>query len=321
MKRGGGIGVNLLRSANFVLAHVLASWAYAPHVGEADSGALIGGDASLHHLLGVAATPANKFQQRWELTVSAGASRAIKGSFLGLQSGLATWSLRRLSNETVPPPPTISGNDLTSFLLTASLSDPRRLDDSALARIATALAAGAAVITSAATDADRLAAAGEIAAMSPWRRELLGWIAVNEPARLAEQFSMTQRARLGRLSASDARDWGSVSIVTGCLCLRMPPDRIPEVIVGRGADGLLGGQSADLMLRVASILAELKMPASLASSVLAYAMRDFLDHVKPVHLADFDAFSRQASALNRQMVEDYLGAIAALGPLRPAGAQ
>jgi hypothetical protein len=72
------------------------------------------------------------------------------------------------------------------------------------------------------------------------------------------------------------------------------------------------------MLRIARILAELKLPAPLASSVMAYAMRDFLDHAKPAHGADIGAFVRQARALDRRAVEDYLGAIAAVGPLRPA---
>ena len=65
------------------------------------------------------------------------------------------------------------------------------------------------------------------------------------------------------------------------------------------------------------MLAELKLPASLASPVMAYAMRDFLDRVKPSHMADFDAFARQARAIDRRSIEDYLGAIAAVGPLRP----
>ncbi len=46
-------------------------------------------------------------------------------------------------------------------------------------------------------------------------------------------------------------------------------------------------------------------------------MRDFLDAVRPSHPADFDAFSRQAPLLDRTTVEDYIGAIAAVGALRP----
>jgi hypothetical protein len=93
------------------------------------------------------------------------------------------------------------------------------------------------------------------------------------------------------------------------------------VILGRAADGIVGGQSADLMLRVATLLAELNLPASLATAVLRFAMRAFLDAVAPAHTADVDAFARQARALDRGAVEDYLGAIAAIGPLRPRAGQ
>jgi hypothetical protein len=145
----------------------------------------------------------------------------------------------------------------------------------------------------------------------------LSWIVREEPERLDEQFSMMERARLGGLRVDDLHAWGGVSISTGCLCLRLPPARVPEAILGRATDGIVGGQSADLMLRVATLLTELKMPASLATAVLRYAMREFLDAVAPAHAGDVDAFVRQARALDRASVEDYLGAIAAIGPLRP----
>lgn len=320
LNRAKDVGADLTRLTDFMLAHVLGAWAYAPYLGDADGGSLIGGDPSLRHVLGLSASGRDKLQQRWELAIPGGDSRSIQGSLLGLQGGLAVWSLHRLSADNVPPPPTIGGNDLSSFLLTASLSNPRRLEDAALARIASAIAAGTKAVAGAAGNADALAATAATAAMSPWRREALGWTAREEPAMLGQQFSITELARLGGLAPADLRNWGSVSIVTGCLCLQAPPSRIPEVTVGRAADGLLGGQSADLMLRIAAILAELKMPASLASQVMSYAMRDFLDRVAPTHAADFDAFRRQAAALDRAAIEDYLGALSAIGPLRLAGA-
>jgi hypothetical protein len=280
---------------------------------------LVGGDSSLRHDLGVTSLAGRRREQRWAL--AAGDRGAISGSLLGLQAALAGWSLQRLSSDAVPPAPSIGGNDLTSFLLTAALSDARRLTDEGQARLATAVAGGTAAIERIRRDPAQLIAAAASAAMSPWRREALPWIVAEEPDRIGEQFSISERARLGGLRADDAAEWGTVSIVTGCLCLRMPPVRIPEVIIGRVADGLVGGESADLMLGVAVILAELKMPAALAAPVLRYAMREFLDQVEPRHTADFEAFARQARALDRRTVEDYLGAIAAMGPLRPVAHQ
>jgi hypothetical protein len=255
------------------------------------------------------------------LVVVGGKGGSIGGSLLGVEAALATYSLRRLSIDTIPPPPAISGNDLTSLLLTAALSNPRRLTDADLATIAKAAVTGTAALAQALGSPAQLDAAAQKAAMSPWRRESLSWVAVEEPDRLAEQFSITEVARLGGLRAEDYPAWGTASMTSGCLCLRMPLARIPELIIGRAADGLLGGHSADLTIRIATILAELKMPASLTTPVLTYALRDFLDHVQPQHMADFDAFARQARALDRQTVEDILGAIAAVGPLRAAGTQ
>jgi hypothetical protein len=240
---------------------------------------------------------------------------------LGIQAALARWSLRRVSDGVVPAVPTISGNDQSSFMLSVALSNARALTDEALLQIADAVARGTRAIADARADPAQLAAAATAAAISPWRGATLGWVAANESERLNEQFSIIERARLGGLRADQLPAWGAVSIVTGCLCLEMPRARIPEATVGRAADGLVAGQSTDLMLRIATLLAELKMPAALATSVLSYAMRGFLDAVRPLHAADFDAFTRQATALDRRTVEDYLAAIAAIGPLRPAAGQ
>jgi hypothetical protein len=76
-----------------------------------------------------------------------------------------------------------------------------------------------------------------------------------------------------------------------------------------------------LWLRIAAHLSALKLPASLAAPVLGFAMRDHLDRVRPFHGADADAFARQARTLTRDQVEDYIGAVAAIGPLRPVPAR
>jgi len=320
-RRAAEAGTDLERSIDFLLGHVLAAWAYAPHVGDADSRALTGGDGSLRHVFGLRGTGGDRFTRRWVLDLFSGDAGAIGGSLLGVEASLAQYALRRLSIDTLPPPPAIGGNDLVSLMLTAALSNPRRLNEADLARIVAAVAEGTAAVNKALGNPVELDAIAQRGAMSPWRRESLSWTAVEEEGRVAEQFSTTEVARIGGLSPEGLAAWGTASMATGCLCLRMPQARIPELIIGRAADGLLGGQSADLTIRIATILAELKMPASLTTPVLAYALRDFLDHVQPQHAADFDAFARQARALDRRTVEDILGALAAVGPLRPAGGQ
>jgi hypothetical protein len=303
------------------LAQVLASWAYAPHLGAADGGALVGGDSSARHDLGLRAVNRTRFEQRWAVAPKTGERGAVAGSYVGLVSPLANWSLRRLSSDRIPPPPTINDNELSSLFLTVALSDPAALADDEMARISAAIASGSRMIQQTLPDGDRLAAAARSAGMSPWRVALLPWILAEEAPRIGEQFSLSHRARLGGWPVGEAAPWGTASLSAGCLCLRMPPARIPELLAGRPADGIVAAQSADLMLRIAMLLVELKMPAALASPVLSYAMRDYLDAVRPSHPADFEAFARQAPMLHRTTVEDYLGAIAATGALRPVVTQ
>ncbi len=137
------------------LAQVLASWAYAPHVGAADSGALVGGDGSARHDLGLRSVNRTRFEQRWEVAAKAGDRGAIAGSYLGLVAPLANWSLRRLASDRIPPPPTIGDNDLSSLFLTAALSDPSRADRRRHESHRASIADGSRVLAQAGSDPDR----------------------------------------------------------------------------------------------------------------------------------------------------------------------
>jgi hypothetical protein len=303
---------------DFLLAHVLPSWAYAAYVGAADSGGLVGGDGSLRHRLGVRAEGRSRVHQRWTVALSPAARGVITGSIVGVQAGLASRALRRLSSDTVPPAPAIDGNDMIPLTLSAALSDPRRLTNADRDALVSAQADGARLIAASQHDAAAVDGLAARAAMSPWRRAVLPWMVTEEPQRIPGQFSAAERARVGGAALEDFAAWGSVSPASGPLQLRMPRARAYELSMGRDADGIVSGHSVDLMLRLTVLLAELKLPAALAAPVLSYAMRDYLDRVRPMHAADIDAFARQAAALSRREVEDYVGALTAVGPLRPA---
>jgi hypothetical protein len=318
LTRAGKAAQDLGEVIDFLFGHVLASWAYAPHVGEADGPMMVGGDPSLRHEFGLRLPVPARTRRRWELPPTRGFEGAVSGALIGLEASLAPWSLRRLASDTVPQVPTIVGNDLWSFFLTAALSNPRRLTDEDRDDIARAYRAGSEAIERAGRDRAALDAVAAAGALSPWTREGFSWMVSNEPDRIAERFSAIERIRIGGLRSVGVDEWGTASLLSGCLCIKMPMARVPELVIGRAADGLIASQTADPMLRLAVILAELNLPAPLASPVMAYAMRDFLDHVKPSHAADFEAFVRQARAIDRRTVEDYLGAIAAVGPLRRA---
>ena len=315
--RTTGAGAGLSRVVDFLLAHVLASWAYAPHLGSADRGALVGGDGSLRHRLGVRQLGRGRVEQPWQLAISPASRGSIGGSILGVQTALSSWSLRRLASDAVPAAPALDSNDAIPLTLTAALINPRRLRDADVAQLAAAQAKGSEAVSHARTDPVRLDELAAAAALSPWSRAILPWMVREEPARLDDQFSPTERARLGGMRPNELADWGSVWMPSGSLSPRIPPARIHELYAGRTADGIVGGRSIDVLLRVAAYLSDLKLPAPLAAPVLSFAMRDHLDRVRPFHAADADAFARQARTLTRNQVEDYVGAVAAIGPLRP----
>ena len=80
----------------------------------------------------------------------------MQGSILGVQTGLASWSLRRLSSDAVPAAPAIDSNDTIPLTLTAALINPRRLTDADLAHLAAAQAKGTEAVSQARHDPARL---------------------------------------------------------------------------------------------------------------------------------------------------------------------
>jgi hypothetical protein len=117
-------------------------------------------------------------------------------------------------------------------------------------------------------------------------------------------------------SAFDA--WGAATVMLdGCLCLRMPRPEPWELRSGRPATGHLATTGADVSLRVAEVLAELKLPAALAPAIISYAMQDVVDLAQPAFFDDWPAFQRVARDLPRERLIDYISAVAADGALVP----
>jgi hypothetical protein len=74
---------------------------------------------------------------------------------------------------------------------------------------------------------------------------------------------------------------------------------------------------ADLNLRVAIALGELRLPAAAAKSVLSAAVQDFVDEVRPADFNDWLTLVRTAQAVPRERIEDYVAIATADGPLVP----
>jgi hypothetical protein len=77
----------------------------------------------------------------------------------------------------------------------------------------------------------------------------------------------------------------------------------------------------EVQLKVAQLLADMRLPAALARPVLASAMQDFIDEVAPHDPNDWWTLSVTAQAMRHQRFEDYVAAAAAVdGPLVPEDA-
>ena len=160
------------------------------------------------------------------------------------------------------------------------------------------------------------------------RRRALQWTLAHEPDRLPTMFSLTEMLSLGTPAGADRltpgfdsalNAWGMTGLTTaGCVCTRLAPPGQWWLVVGRPQLGVIASAIADLNLHVAIRLKELQMPAALAKPVLAAAMQDFIDEVRPTDAADWLTVSRAARTATREHIEDYLSATTSDGPLVPA---
>jgi hypothetical protein len=141
-------------------------------------------------------------------------------------------------------------------------------------------------------------------------------------------FSLSEVLWLGTPEASGDRlasgfgptldPWGMTAMTTvGCLCSRLAPPGQWWFVVGRPQLGVVASAIADLNLHVAVRLKELQVPAALAKAVLAAAMQDFIDEVRPSDAGDWLTLARTARTATREQIEDYLSSATADGPLVP----
>jgi hypothetical protein len=314
LSRARDVAGDLTLILDVLFGHAVASWAYALPLADAASQTIVGGgDPARRHHFGVRESH-REATLRWEIAWRGEENGFVSGSLFGLDAALARRKLRRLTSDRLPGQPALDRNDVAVMYLATALSDPRRLTDPARDRIAAAIAAGAAAVARAGRDAAALDAAAAAAAISPWRRQALGWTAADPAEDLGGWFSSTELAWIGGLEPEEVDAWGTPLLPSGCLCIRMPRVR-PEALLGRALAALRPYQSPGLMFRIASTLARHRLPAALATSIQRYAMQELIDRVRPAHAADFEAFARAVEQIDPTLIEDYISATAATGPL------
>jgi hypothetical protein len=313
--------------ADRVLAEALLSLAYAMDLGDPDGTVLLAGNVARRHDFGFALKDANaRARISWGLpksNVAPGTPWHVSGSLLGLDIGLAPLALRRINTDHVVAAPTLTSNERDTFTASLALMNPFALTDRDRDTIGEAVRRGRVRVTALTTDTFGPVVA-EIG-MDGWRRRALQWTLGRphgDPDRataILSLFSMTELLRLGTDAPVAALDaWGMAALApVGCICTRLVPPGPWTLWTGRPQLGLMATTLADLNLKVAETLYELRLPAALARHVLAAAVQDFIDEAKPTDPDDWLTLARAAQHVSRERVEDYVAAAAADGPLLP----
>jgi hypothetical protein len=331
LKRAGKMAESLGQLADTLLGQILPSIAYAADVGDPEGTVLLADDVSRRHDFGFGVKDAEmRLRAPWAMPrpeVTPGVPWHLTGSLLGLDIALAPLALRRLNFKRVLEAPKLTSNERDAFALSVSLLNPFNLRDADRDAIVAALARGRQRIVAlplraaAASAADREAGFDKVAdeiSMEGWRRRAMRWMLAHEADRVKDMFSATELLVLGGGRPADFDAWGmSMLGVQGCVCSRlMPPGSWPSLL-GRPPLGLTASALPDMNLHVATMLKEMRLPAAIAKVVLAGAMQDFIDEVKPSDDADWLTLARAARAFTRDRMEDYIAAATAGGPLMP----
>jgi hypothetical protein len=314
------IADSLYELVDDVLADALISVTYALSLGDPQGTTLLSGNVSRRHDFGFSEKNSEiRVRAPWiepEPQVQPGVPWHVSGSLLGLDLGLSSLALRRTSLGALPAAPSLRSTDRNTFTQTIALLNVFDLRDGDRDAIAEAIARGRARVAGVValdTIADEIRLDG-------WRRRAVAWSLAHDPQRVPALFSLAELMHLGAPALSTTlRAWGmAASAYDGCICTMVTPPGRWMLGAGRSPRGTVATHVPDLNLRVAVALAELKLPAALARGVLAAAMQDYVDRVKPLYADDWLTLVRAAQALSTERIQDYIAALTINGPLVPA---
>jgi hypothetical protein len=244
----------------------------------------------------------------------------VEGAILGLDVAMASLAPQPIDDGRSPIEPRLGGNLRELFLISQATLNPATLTDRDATAIAAAITHGRERIAAIGNEAHALSIAYAIG-LDGWRRRALRWTIRHEPQQPDRLFTMTELLELGGMRLADLDGWGMSALpLYGCLCTRLLPSRINAALAGRPQFGVLGSTAADLHLRIAVVLVELKLPASLAKPIVAAALQDFVNRVAPSDFDDWLTLARSARALSRERIEDYVAAAVSSERLVPLAA-
>jgi hypothetical protein len=319
-RRLPAIAERLARAEDALLADVLTSVLYALWLGDPQGQAFLAGNVARRHDYGLRLmTGAERQETPWQLPIETSGSGEpwhMRGALLGLDLGLSRLALRRTRMDLPEFQPTLNESDRRTLVTTLALTNPFAIDAPVAAQVLEWLRAGRRLLATPSSLVQRLDRLG----LDGRRRAAVLWTVANAPDDLERVLLRTELVLLGRDSdAPIASVWGAAATpLTGCLCLEFPDPPALDRIVGRAGTGLVTSRMADLKLRVLERLDQLRLPAALVRGVLASALQDYLDEVRPAHGDDWLTLARQVDRIGDDRFDDYVAALTAGGPLVPA---
>jgi hypothetical protein len=324
VRKASSVSESLGRLVDSLLAQTLRSLAYALDLGDPDGTVIAGIDVSARHDFGfeLRGPKDERSQTPWaepRRMISAGIPWHVQGSLLNLDLGLAPLALRQVSKQAAGRPPVLNDNERDTYATTAALLNAFMLRDEDRDAIAEAIDRGRRRVQELAeSPAEAWDVLREEAAVDGWRRRAVQW-SIERKADPFSFLSLVELLQLGRAPGQPALDeWGTAARHGDtCICTHLDRPTQWVHVVGRPQLGVLATQMPDLNLRVAVLLHDLRLPASLAKDVLLAATQDFIDETAPTDGDDWLTLVRSAQALQRERVEDYVAALTATGPLSP----
>jgi hypothetical protein len=244
----------------------------------------------------------------------------VAGSILGLDVQLADFWQQRVSMRPPKSRPTLDDDQRRMLIETVAIIEPSSLTDADRDTIALAMTKGRERLAAVRSRADALRVADEIR-LSPARRTLLPWVAENDPERLSAFLGPVELLWLGLEKAPVAASldaWGAPAEPRlGCMCLQLLDRRPWESFAGRWQSGIFNGAFPDLNLRLAELLAQLKMPGALLAPILSAATPDLAETPMARDHDDRRALVEAVQAMKIERLEQYLALLTSDGPLVP----
>ncbi len=316
----------LERAGDGLLALVLSSIAYAPHLGDPDSPALLAGDPALRHDYGIdQVVDRLRVGSPWQLAEEQTGEQSgwrASGSLLALDVSLARLSLRRAPSESMPAAPTVNDSERAEIEAMAAIGNPFDLADVDQRAVADALRRGRALVADLPLRPDRLAAVIAAAPVGNWRSQILPWALDHEPQRLLDYFSAVDLIRIAEaegVSVPRLAHWGAFGLtVDGCLCQSYPDLIDWESYAGVRGRPFVVSRVPDLALKVAETLDDLGLSARLTRAVMSLAVQELLDLLHPAYADDWSTLVGEIRRLPRTRMEDFIAALTTSGPLVPA---